>query len=487
MVERSEEASGREEATRTDPDDVEEDTGTGSVASEARATVLRRHTVVERVVVPVADSVGGEEEGRKEEPEVDANMTSRFAAKGGVYNNVAVNGSSRIEEEKRESIATTKYRGFLEQARFLPYVVAVLGSLLVYGLLQERVMTQPYKRESSDGIVDPNAEPVMDYFSNSLFLVFQNRLFALVIAVLLAVLVDRDSLRANPSDEYNLVGSSAPVDRDSPRPYSARLPRVRAFKYFLVSASNIVATNCQYEALKYVSFPTQTLFKCGKMIPVMLLSTYLSRKSYRMLDYCVALIVGLGCFSFAMTGNIASKKSVALHAATASSTWFGIILMLVYLLADSLTSTMQEHLFQDEGETLNRQMMHVNLSSSILTVVLMLLRGSFFSSINFFATHPSAIWETSFLSLAAVASQYAITGCVFAFGSLTYVTIMTVRQIVSVLLSNLVFGHQLGMTQWVCIVSVFGALLLRSCFGKGSTVKKVADPPDHARGPDARV
>jgi len=30
-----------------------------------------------------------------------------------------------------------------------------------------------------------------------------------------------------------------------------------------------MATTCQYEALRYVSFPTQTLAKTAKMIPVM--------------------------------------------------------------------------------------------------------------------------------------------------------------------------------------------------------------------------
>jgi adenosine 3'-phospho 5'-phosphosulfate transporter B2 len=31
----------------------------------------------------------------------------------------------------------------------------------------------------------------------------------------------------------------------------------------------MLATGCQYEALRYVSFPTQTLAKTAKMIPVM--------------------------------------------------------------------------------------------------------------------------------------------------------------------------------------------------------------------------
>jgi len=41
--------------------------------------------------------------------------------------------------------------------------------------------------------------------------------------------------------------------------------------YLSISVSNTGATFCQYEALKYVSFPTQTLGKCGKTIPVLIL------------------------------------------------------------------------------------------------------------------------------------------------------------------------------------------------------------------------
>lgn len=48
--------------------------------------------------------------------------------------------------------------------------------------------------------------------------------------------------------------------------------------YAAVSVSNVVATFCQYEALKHVSFPVQTLGKCAKMIPVMIWGTVIMRK-----------------------------------------------------------------------------------------------------------------------------------------------------------------------------------------------------------------
>lgn len=58
-----------------------------------------------------------------------------------------------------------------------------------------------------------------------------------------------------------------------------------------VSVSNVVATFCQYEALKHVSFPVQTLGKCAKMIPVMIKGTVIMRKQYNFKDYGVAALV----------------------------------------------------------------------------------------------------------------------------------------------------------------------------------------------------
>ena len=62
-------------------------------------------------------------------------------------------------------------------------------------------------------------------------------------------------------------------------------------EYCLVSLSNVVATTCQYEALKYVSFPVQTLGKCAKMIPVMIWGSIIMRRSYTAQKYLIAALV----------------------------------------------------------------------------------------------------------------------------------------------------------------------------------------------------
>ena len=66
-------------------------------------------------------------------------------------------------------------------------------------------------------------------------------------------------------------------------------PVAPAYAYAAVSLSNVVATTCQYEALKYVTFPLQTLGKTAKMIPVMLWGSIIGGKR------CAAVIVSTVC------------------------------------------------------------------------------------------------------------------------------------------------------------------------------------------------
>lgn len=88
-------------------------------------------------------------------------------------------------------------------------------------------------------------------FKYSLLLVLFNRLVTVAVAAFLLVTSGQDIRPVAP-----------------PQAYAA------------VSVSNVVATFCQYEALKHVSFPLQTLGKCAKMIPVMVWGTFIMRKRY---------------------------------------------------------------------------------------------------------------------------------------------------------------------------------------------------------------
>merc|ERR1719271_670577 len=104
------------------------------------------------------------------------------------------------------------------------------------------------------------------------------------------------------------------------------------WKYLVISISNVLASTCQYEALKYVSFPVQMLGKSFKMMPVMVWGMIVSGKRYNVTDWMVALGVTGGVTEFLMTGPIAS------HSSTGSST-YGLMLLAAFLVLDGFTST----------------------------------------------------------------------------------------------------------------------------------------------------
>jgi len=114
-------------------------------------------------------------------------------------------------------------------------------------------------------------------------------------------------------------------------------PVAPLYSYAAVSLSNVIATTCQYEALKWVSFAVQTLGKCAKMFPVMLWGFLMLRKRYTLREVALAVSITGGCFIFFMTGNTTSRAARD----GANSSLIGVLYMLGYLGADGFTSTVQ--------------------------------------------------------------------------------------------------------------------------------------------------
>jgi len=131
------------------------------------------------------------------------------------------------------------------------YAIGIVVSLVTYSYCQERIMTRPFVVKGEERL-----------FTETGFLVLANRLSAAAAAAVM--LVAFDGVRA--------LAPQAPIDR-----------------FPLVSVANLLATTCQYEALKWISLPTQALLKCAKLIPVMVLSTLLSKRTYTTIDYSSAV------------------------------------------------------------------------------------------------------------------------------------------------------------------------------------------------------
>jgi len=288
-------------------------------------------------------------------------------------------------------------------------IVILLG---LYGFIQEKVMSVPY-----DG----------ELFTVSVFLVLMNRLYAIAFA--------GGMIKLNGED----IASKCPL-----------------WKYFAISISNVAATTCQYEALKWVSFPVQMLGKSFKMMPVMLWGIIISQKQYGMKDWMIALAVTGGVTEFLMTGEISSSNS------DQSSSVYGLLLLLGFLAFDGFTSTFQEKLFKEHSTTKFNQMFYINLFSAITSALSLFVFGGFSEAIAFCIAHPRIIVDASFLSAGAVGGQFFIYSMVKEFGALAFAACMNVRQVVSIILSYIMYTKPITFLQIIGLVMVFGALSYKS-------------------------
>ena len=273
-------------------------------------------------------------------------------------------------------------------------------------------MTRPYG-------VNHDAER----FSFSMFLVLSNRLVSLMFSLVVLAL-RRKSVTPN-----------API-----------------VAYAGVSISNVIAAACQYEALKYLSIPLQTLGKCAKMVPALIWGSIVNKRNYHVADYVVALGVMSGCTLFALCdrGTMREKSS--------SGNFYGIALMICYLGFDGFTTTFQEKLFKGYRiETFN-QVFWVNFCSIVISSFCLFLDSSMGEAIKFVLSHRESLTDILVLSTAASCGQLCILYTIREYGALLLATIMTTRQFLSILLSCIIYLHPLSELQWVGTILVFVSL-----------------------------
>eukprot|EP00811_Abedinium_folium_P015187 NODE_24154_length_636_cov_5.713163.p1 GENE.NODE_24154_length_636_cov_5.713163~~NODE_24154_length_636_cov_5.713163.p1 ORF type:complete len:150 (+),score=21.05 NODE_24154_length_636_cov_5.713163:65-514(+) len=136
-----------------------------------------------------------------------------------------------------------------------------------------------------------------------------------------------------------------------------------------------------------------------------------------------------------------------------------------FLACDGLTSTFQEKLFKEHKTSKYNQIFYVNICSAFTSLIILLASRSLISSFVFCGAHPGFVRDAAILSASATTSQFFIYSQVKEFGALVFAATMNVRQVVSILVSYIRYGHIITILQVVGLVVVFGALFYKSYAG----------------------
>lgn len=345
--------------------------------------------------------------------------------------------AGKVHEQSTQLPENDRLRSYLGKFWLLMFCSAgLVTNFLLWGWLQEKIMTTAYWVPVNDG-----SEKKLQTFKETQFLVFVNRIVALIVSLTYILL-------CNNKDEHH--------------------HQMPFYKYFFASFSNIISSWCQYEALKFITFPTQTLGKASKIIPVMIMGKFVERKTYSWHEYLTSGMISLGVCMFLLSGETASSSGKRFVSET---TWSGIVLMIGYMVFDSFTTNWQDALYCEHHVTRMQMMCGINFFSMILTMGALVEQRELIKCILTVWNSSEILRDVLLVSITSTVGQMFIFYTIYHFGAVTFTIIMTIRQALAILLSLLYYGHKIYVEGILGIFVIFFSLFLRSYLAKRHFVK----------------
>mmetsp|Transcript_66691 Transcript_66691/g.106000 ORF Transcript_66691/g.106000 Transcript_66691/m.106000 type:complete len:452 (+) Transcript_66691:1-1356(+) len=321
-------------------------------------------------------------------------------------------------------------------------IVCCIGLLIAYltwGFMQERIMGHPY------GDADDEA----NWFKYSSFCVFINRMFGLLVSSVVLQFT-------TPS------GNKAP-------PYVISL----------CALSNMSSSWLQYEALHYVTFPVQTIFKSSKILITMAVGKFVLKQSFPLKKYLNALVVAVGVYIF-LSAHKQSKEDKAEQSGQGEEDdaddlgiyfYLGLALTAGYAFCDAFTSNWQSRVFKATGIGPMEMMQGVNAFTFIVSFMFCL--GDLYDIYAFYVNHSLIVVHSLLMGLCAGLGQVLIFYTIKTFGPVKFAAVMTTRMMCSVIISILYYGHSMNALGVIGMCITFAALYYQafSKSGKKKTSK----------------
>ncbi|KAH9280533.1 Adenosine 3'-phospho 5'-phosphosulfate transporter 2 [Echinococcus granulosus] len=204
-------------------------------------------------------------------------------------------------------------------------------------------------------------------------------------------------------------------------------------------------------AVVYLNYPTQVIFKCCKLIPVMVFSVVIQGKQYKFIDYVAVACMIVGLIFFTLT-DVSVQLTFDIR---------GIFAISLALICDGYIGNLQELAMKSYHIPALQILTYSYAFGFVLILVLLLLTNNLISSAVFFFEHFSDVffWSTLFVLSGYFGLQFVLL-LVHHFGALLAVTVTTVRKAVTIVLSFLVFRKPFSIEYvWSGSLVVIGIFL----------------------------
>ena len=251
-------------------------------------------------------------------------------------------------------------------------------------------------------------------------------------------------------------------------------------------------------SVRYVSYPTKVIFKSAKLIPTMIVATLLRNNTtnkYGIMDYVAALLLCAGAAGYGYGSGGGSSNTTQQQS---SNSYTGICCLLVSIFCDAFTPNLQQRLMSSSSVSSNNAlptsttgtssskstsfkhfirslflpsslggglsaqelMTNANGVGCIGLVLFTIITGSFFDAIAMATTNPFLLFYLAIIGLSLSVAVLCYTKLIQESGSVVAVAVATLRKVVTVILSYVVYPKSITILHILSGFVVLGGILL---------------------------
>eukprot|EP00301_Raphidiophrys_heterophryoidea_P025093 c8336_g1_i1.p1 GENE.c8336_g1_i1~~c8336_g1_i1.p1 ORF type:complete len:446 (-),score=85.10 c8336_g1_i1:1220-2557(-) len=230
--------------------------------------------------------------------------------------------------------------------------------------------------------------------------------------------------------------------------------------YAVIGFWSVATIGLSNASCEFLNYPTQVVFKCCKLIPVMLLGKVILQKTYRLVDYLAAGMFCAGLIVFTL-----ADKAVAPVFDTV-----GVMLISGALVADAFIGNLQEKAFKQFNASASETLLYVKGLGCLYLIVVTAATQQLTVGVVHCISHPNTLPRIAAFCAAGWIGESFVMTMVKQFGAVVTVTTTSARKVLTIFLSFLIFPKPYTHAYLLGGILIFGAigLNLPRNNGKGS-------------------
>ena len=328
------------------------------------------------------------------------------------------------------------------ELRLAIYIATLYAVFIYWGYLQEKIASTHYSavamRVSDDAATVTSSSIQWSH-------PFVLNLFMSISTCLTAQVIDLTTSRA-AANPYAVSGSSAS---------DLKL-------YWRPALSATLASPMGYYSLKYISYPLMVLAKSSKPVPVMVVGRVMYKQVYQWYKYLSIGLLCTGLFVFTFMKHSSKNETNSILNQGVIYSLYGVVLIFINLFLDGYTNNQQDFIFSHHGATSTQMMKYTNCWQCIYQIIylgggyiLQSSGGEAAEAYHMVMHCPLLKYDILLFCVCASIGQVILFKLMKEFGSLVWVTVSITRQLCTIVLSVVIFGHKINTYQWLGVALVF--------------------------------